>query len=147
MNISKELFSTRLKIFIKSLKLKQKDFSVKLRITPKHLSQLVRGKANPSDKLLDDLERHYNLNLIWLETGEGEMSITAIPPEEQEKIKRRMKGKTKRDMTTRVRPGVGRVAGPLGEDGQRIKTSVVLSSSPANIPPANRVSFRLVCSV
>lgn len=73
MNISKEIFSERLNFFINSSKLKQKDIAVKLRVTTKHLSQLVRGRANPSGKLLEDLEKFFNLNLKWLETGEGEM--------------------------------------------------------------------------
>lgn len=68
----------RLKIFRKFLKATQEDFGSSLGLTQAGYSDIERGKNSVSGKIKILLKREHNLNLKWLETGEGEMFAVVI---------------------------------------------------------------------
>ena len=48
-------------------------FAERLKIDQSYVSQLVSGKRSPSERLIESICREFNVNRVWLETGEGEM--------------------------------------------------------------------------
>ena len=67
----------RIKYFYSEyLKMRQVDFSKKLRITKSAISNLDNGENAPSYRILESIEIHYPmLNGHWLLTGNGNMFI------------------------------------------------------------------------
>jgi transcriptional regulator with XRE-family HTH domain len=70
----------RLKIIRKFLKVTQIDFGASLGLTQAGYSDIERGKNRVSGKIKILLKREHNINLTWLETGEGEMFTASINP-------------------------------------------------------------------
>lgn len=54
------------------LKLTQKDFSSKLGLSENFIWQIEKGERVPSDRTISDICREFNVNEVWLRTGEGE---------------------------------------------------------------------------
>lgn len=65
----------RIKALIKSEGIKQVEFASKLNIDASYVSKLLSDKSNslPSDRLLDDICRKFNVNKEWLINGTGDM--------------------------------------------------------------------------
>lgn len=63
----------RLKLVRKTLKLNQKDFGSALGLTQGGYSDIERGKNKVSPRLKFLLKEKFQINLVWFETGEGEM--------------------------------------------------------------------------
>ncbi|MBS4071454.1 MAG: hypothetical protein KGZ90_09015 [Algoriphagus sp.] len=74
----------RLKIFRKFLKATQEDFGTSLGLTQAGYSDIERGKNSVSGKIKILLKREHNINLNWLEVGEGEMFSAIIEDNELE---------------------------------------------------------------
>lgn len=68
----------RLKELRKELKLSQKDFGAKLKLSPDMISLLEKGKRNFTERVISDICRVFDVNRTWLETGEGEMFIDIL---------------------------------------------------------------------
>lgn len=51
----------------------QEEFGAILGVTNSTISLLERKKRDPSERLLRDICREFNVNEIWLRTGDGEM--------------------------------------------------------------------------
>lgn len=77
----------RLKIIRKFLKETQEDFGASLGLTQAGYSDIERGKNSVSGKIKILLKREHNINLRWLETGEGEMFIATIEDREMDSDK------------------------------------------------------------
>lgn len=77
----------RLKIIRKFLKETQEDFGASLGLTQAGYSDIERGKNNVSGKIKILLKREHNINLRWLETGEGEMFTATIEDREMDSDK------------------------------------------------------------
>lgn len=65
----------RLKIVRKFLKKTQVEFASSIGLTQAGYSDIERGKNNVSGKVKILLRREHNINLAWLESGEGEMFL------------------------------------------------------------------------
>lgn len=66
--------NTRLKYFRKKyLNITQEELGARLGIKKSAVSKLENGTSNFTDQNKIALEREFNLNIDWLETGEGEM--------------------------------------------------------------------------
>lgn len=63
----------RLKIVRKFLNKTQVDFAASIGLTQAGYSDIERGKNNVSGKIKILLKREHNVNLDWLESGNGEM--------------------------------------------------------------------------
>ena len=74
----------RLKIIRKFLKVTQIDFGASLGLTQAGYSDIERGKNRVSGKIKIILKREHNINLTWLEIGEGEMFAATIKDKEFE---------------------------------------------------------------
>lgn len=63
----------RLKIVRKFLKRTQVDFASSIGLTQAGYSDIERGKNNVSGKIKILLKREHQVNVDWLESGDGEM--------------------------------------------------------------------------
>lgn len=73
----------RIKIVRKSQKLTQQKFADALNISKSTVEGYEYGRLNVTDRTIADVCRLYNINEIWLRTGEGEM---CSPLEREEEI-------------------------------------------------------------
>ena len=79
----------RLKIVRKFLNRTQVDFASSIGLTQAGYSDIERGKNNVSGKIKILLKREHNVNLEWLESGNGEMFLPigeSQDPREQQLI-------------------------------------------------------------
>ena len=58
---------------IDELGIKKTHFANRLNVSQAFISQLTKGASSPSDRTIADICREFNVNEIWLRTGEGEM--------------------------------------------------------------------------
>lgn len=65
-------FASRMKEVLKRSKLTQTEFAKRISISQQYLSMMCNGKNMPSDRTISDICREFNVNEIWLRTGEGE---------------------------------------------------------------------------
>ena len=56
----------------KNSKLNQTEFGNRVGISQQYLSQICNGKKTPSDRTIQDICREFDVNEVWLRTGEGE---------------------------------------------------------------------------
>lgn len=73
--ILKEVFplSNRIKAIREALKLSQREFGEKLGVSRDVISNIEYNRVPPKELLIRHICELYNVNLHWLETGEGEM--------------------------------------------------------------------------
>lgn len=55
--------------------LSQEEFGERIGVTKSTISLIERKLRNPSERVLRDICREFNVNEEWLRTGEGEMFI------------------------------------------------------------------------
>ena len=48
-------------------------FAERINLSQPYVSQICTGVKNPSDRTIADIVREFNVNEVWLRTGEGEM--------------------------------------------------------------------------
>lgn len=72
----------RIKLVRKELNMNQTDFGKSLSVSRDTINNYDNGRATPSKIFIDNLCRTYKVNVIWLETGEGEMFQTPSVDEE-----------------------------------------------------------------
>lgn len=63
----------RLKTLRKVLKLSQKDFGEKIGLKASSLSDIETGKTSLNERNIKLICKEFNVDYIWLTTGEGEM--------------------------------------------------------------------------
>lgn len=63
----------RIKAIRKALGLTQQEFADRLGIQRSTIAQYETGRNNPSDAVISLICREYNVDEVWLRTGEGEM--------------------------------------------------------------------------
>lgn len=79
----------RLKIVRKFLNKTQVDFATSIGLTQAGYSDIERGKNNVSGKIKILLKREHQVNISWLETGDGDMFLPiseSQDPREQQLI-------------------------------------------------------------
>lgn len=69
--MDKHSVGIRLKSFIISQALSQKDFAKKLDFSDTYISDVVRGRVGPSVILLERINSVFNVSMEWLLTGKG----------------------------------------------------------------------------
>ena len=72
----------RIEQIIKDANIKKIDFAKRLNVSSAFVSQMCSGVARPSDRTISDICREFNVNRIWLETGDGE-PYTRLTVEEE----------------------------------------------------------------
>ncbi len=65
----------RIKAIRKEMRIKQEDMAKILGISSGYMSEIERGKTNPTADLLYKLIEHYQVNVMFLFHGEGEIKI------------------------------------------------------------------------
>lgn len=66
-------FGDRFNSAIKKSGVMKKTIAEWLGVTPTYLSTIIKGKAFPSERLIDTFCEKLSINRQWLETGEGDM--------------------------------------------------------------------------
>ena len=66
----------RIKMVRKHLNLSQDSFGEKIGVTGGSISLLEKGKRNITEQMLKAICREFNVNYVWLTTGEGEMFLS-----------------------------------------------------------------------
>lgn len=77
------MIGQRIKQIRTALGIKQVELAKVLKMNPSAVSQIERGRTNPSLETLSELGKIYNINLHWLITGTGEMFNTIAETESQ----------------------------------------------------------------
>lgn len=77
-------FGQRVKAIRKTLGLSQKDFAESLGISGTFISEVESGKYKPCYDFFYNIMNHFNVNLHYLLTGQGEMFIRDMKPAEIE---------------------------------------------------------------
>lgn len=54
------------------LRISQKEFAEKLNLSENFVWMVEKGTREPSDRTISDICREFNVNEVWLRTGEGE---------------------------------------------------------------------------
>lgn len=65
-------FKYRLSQVIDASRCSKTKFAERLNISQAFLSQMSSGVRSPSDRTITDICREFNVNEVWLRTGEGE---------------------------------------------------------------------------
>ena len=65
----------RIQIIIDDKNLKKVEFARTLNIDQSYVTQLIKGRNNPSERLLEDICQKFSVNKTWLCTGSGSMYI------------------------------------------------------------------------
>ena len=72
----------RIKKLRKALDLTQQEFANRLGTTANVLTNYETGRRNPSNSVINNICKEFNVNETWLRTGEGEMLIQLSKDEE-----------------------------------------------------------------
>lgn len=67
--------SNRIKAVREALKLSQREFGERLGVSRDVISNIEYNRVQPKELLIRHMCELYNINKLWLETGEGEMFI------------------------------------------------------------------------
>lgn len=68
--------NTQIDLLIKKLNIKKVDFAKKLKIDQSYVTRLIKGDNLPSERLIDDICRKFNVNKNWLLSGtDGEENM------------------------------------------------------------------------
>lgn len=78
----------RIKKIRKELDLTQQEFAKRIGTTANVLTNYETGRRNPSSSVINNICKTFNVNEIWLRTGEGgpENMFTKIDPEDKYSI-------------------------------------------------------------
>lgn len=68
-----EKMNERIVELIDALHIKKADFAERIRVSQAYVSQMCSGVRMPSDRTISDICREFNVNELWLRTGEGNM--------------------------------------------------------------------------
>lgn len=75
--------NTQIDLLIKKINIKKVDFAKKLKIDQSYVTRLIKGDNLPSERLIDDICREFNVNKNWLLTGEGGEENMFVPEDMQ----------------------------------------------------------------
>lgn len=63
----------RIRILRKKENLNQNEFGARIALASNTITNYETGRRNPSNQVIELICREFNINEIWLRTGEGEM--------------------------------------------------------------------------
>lgn len=75
MKVIEETIGGRISKILALKNLKKVDFARTLNIDSSYVTQLIKGRNNPSVRLIEDICEKFNISEEWLRTGKGNMSI------------------------------------------------------------------------
>jgi transcriptional regulator with XRE-family HTH domain len=65
----------RIKTLRKKIKLTQSEFAKKIGVTESAICNYENGKRAISEQTLRSISREFNVNIVWLETGKGDIFL------------------------------------------------------------------------
>ena len=78
------MMNTRIRILREHLNMNQEDFGAKIGVRRSTITNYETGARIPLDTVVSSICREFNVNEVWLRTGEGEMFPP--PPEEDDEL-------------------------------------------------------------
>lgn len=72
----------RISLIISHYNIKKVAFAKKLNIDQSYVTQLIKGRSNPSDRLIEDICEKFNINESWFRVGQGDMFLELDRDEE-----------------------------------------------------------------
>lgn len=81
-----ESIGSRINNLIMSLGIKKVRFAEQIKVDQSYVTQLIKGRNYPSDRVIDNICRAFDVNEKWLRTGEGPMFIPIDKDEEFDRI-------------------------------------------------------------
>lgn len=66
-------FSERLSALIEVLDIKKVRFAERIKVDQSYITQLTKGRNEPSDRVVAAICREFHVNETWLRNGEGDM--------------------------------------------------------------------------
>lgn len=75
-------FGARLSKLIEALGIKKVRFAERIKVDQSYITQLTKGRNEPSDRIIASICSEFNVNESWLRTGEGEMFIPTTRSQE-----------------------------------------------------------------
>lgn len=72
----------RISALIETLQMKKIDFAKTIKVSAPFVSELCSGAKLPSNRTVSDICREFNVNEMWLRTGEGDMFVQRSRNEE-----------------------------------------------------------------
>lgn len=71
-------FKSRIKAIREASGLTREEFAKKVNVSGAYVGQLESGKKeNPSPLFLGSVKKTFNINPVWLETGDGSMNVVS----------------------------------------------------------------------
>ena len=67
--------NTRFKELRKELKMTQEEFAEKIGLSRSYINLIEMGKKVPAERTIKDICRTFNVNHLWMESGEGNMFL------------------------------------------------------------------------
>ncbi len=64
---------SRIGELVNALGITKVAFAKRISVDQSYVTQLIKGKRSPSERLVESICREFNVSREWLETGEGEM--------------------------------------------------------------------------
>lgn len=69
------MIGKRIKMIRNAHNLTQSEFALRLRCLQNTIANYETGRRNPSNQVIELICREFDINEIWLRTGEGEMYV------------------------------------------------------------------------
>lgn len=85
-NNDKKVVGKRIHKIRKALKMNQSEFGKKINVTQKSVSEMENGISTPSFETLKKMLLGYNVNIIWVINGNGNMFLNRVEAEGNKKI-------------------------------------------------------------
>lgn len=75
-------FGDRLSKLIEVLGIKKVRFAERIKVDQSYITQLTKGRNEPSDRIIASICSEFNVNETWLRTGGGEMFVPTTRSQE-----------------------------------------------------------------
>lgn len=81
-----ESIGSRINSLIVSLGIKKVRFAEQIKVDQSYVTQLIKGRNYPSDRVIDNICRAFDVNEQWLRTGDGPMFVPIDKDKEFDRI-------------------------------------------------------------
>jgi len=81
-----ESIGCRINTLITSLGIKKVRFAERIKVDQSYVTQLIKGRNCPSDRVIDNICRAFGVDEEWLRTGEGPMFVPIDKDKEFDRI-------------------------------------------------------------
>jgi len=125
------MVSQRLKELRKSFKMTQRTFGARIGAKQGNVADWERGRSNPGLESLNNIVKHFNVNLNWLLTGEGVMFVPNISDEaHQRELKQKVVNLVRNELSVIENDGIDYYPSEKGDYWYLPLTGEILAGNP-----------------